>query len=230
VGGGKGGQVQVLIVEDDPVLQRGLGQVLAASGHQAVIAADGRHADLLLGTESFDLVVLDLGLPELDGISVLARMRRRSVGTPVLVLSARNRAEDRVRGLDTGADDYLSKPFDLAEFEARVRALLRRGTALQPRIGRLAWVAQDRQFWCGDAPLAFTPHELSLLELLAERPGRIVAKTVLAQRLADQGSSGGDNMVEVYVHRLRRKLVQAGVEIRTVRGMGYLLVEQPPDA
>ena len=121
--------MRVLLAEDDLILQRGLKQTLRDAGHQAIVVSDGMHADTLLRTEPFDLVVLDLGLPRLDGIAVLERLRRRGQSTSVLILSARDRTEDRVRGLDTGADDYMCKPFDLAEFEARVRAFARRESA-----------------------------------------------------------------------------------------------------
>ena len=137
--------MRILLVEDDLALQRGLQHTLSEAGHQTVAVVDGIHADTLLCAESFDLVVLDLGLPKLDGIAVLERLRKRSQTVPVLVLSARDRTEDRVRGLDTGADDYLCKPFDLAEFEARVRAFVRRGQGASIHVGMLEWSWEDRQ-------------------------------------------------------------------------------------
>lgn len=217
--------MRVLLVEDDLTLQRGLRQTLCDAGHRTVVASDGEHADTLLRGEPFDLVVLDLGLPGLDGIVVLERLRRRRQTTPVLVLSARDRTEDRVRGLDTGADDYLCKPFDLAEFEARVRAFMRRGQGATVRVGALEWSWESRQGRVGGAVLEMSRHEITILETLLQAPGRIVAKGVLARRIGDEVSAAADNMVEVYIHRLRRKLAQFNIEIRTVRGLGYALHE-----
>jgi DNA-binding response OmpR family regulator len=215
--------MRILLAEDDPTLRTGLQQVLAAAGHSTVTAADGSHADTLLATESFDLVVLDLGLPKLDGLDVLARLRRRRQTVPVLILSARDRMEDRVRGLDGGADDYLSKPFDLPEFEARVRAMLRRGQSAGVQIGLLEWDREARQGHIGPSTIALSRHETVMLESLLKSPGRIVAKEELARRLGAGDVVAADNKVEVYIHRLRRKLLEAKVEIHTVRGLGYLL-------
>jgi len=217
--------MRVLLVEDDLTLQRGLKDTLCGAGHQAVVAGDGHHADALLAAEQFELVVLDLGLPRLDGLTVLERLRRRRKTTPVLILSARDRTEDRVKGLDAGADDYLSKPFQLSEFEARVRALLRRGQGASLQLGALEWDWEGRQGRVEGVPLALSEHETTILESLLHVPGRIVAKAMLAHRLGDAGAVGRDNLVEVYVYRLRRKLTNSGVEIRTVRGLGYVLRE-----
>jgi DNA-binding response OmpR family regulator len=213
--------VRVLLVEDDLTLQGGLAQVLNEVGHQVAVAGNGAHADTLLATESFDLVVLDLGLPGMDGIQVLERLRRRRHTTPVLILSARDRTLDRVHGLDRGADDYLTKPFELSEFEARVRALLRRGQGSAVTIGRLVWSWDTREVAVNDVALTLSRHEINLLETLLQAPGRVVAKNALASLLGDDGDTAGDNMVEVYIHRLRRKLADSGVEINTVRGVGY---------
>jgi DNA-binding response OmpR family regulator len=215
--------MRVLLAEDDATLQLGLVQVLTDAGHQAIVAGDGVRADMLLATEPFDLVVLDLGLPQMDGMVVLERLRRRHQTLPVLILSARDRTEDRVRGLDCGADDYMAKPFELSEFEARVRALLRRGQGAIARLGRLEWFWDRREAAIEEAPLALSRQEISVLEALVQSPGRIVAKEVLAHRLGEDGEVAGDNLVEVYIHRLRRKLADADVEIRTVRGLGYRL-------
>lgn len=217
--------MRILLVEDDPSLQRGLLRALDDMGHQTVPAGDGEHADTLLNAESFDLVVLDLGLPKLDGLEVLRRLRARRKSTPVLILSARDRTEDRVLGLNSGADDYLNKPFDLSEFEARVRALLRRGQGAQTRAGRLDWSWEARQATVAGEPLVLSAKEITLLESLLHQLDRVVSKETLSNRMGDADVAAGDNMVEVYIHRLRRKLVPAGLEIVTVRGVGYLLRE-----
>jgi len=222
--------MRVLLAEDDLILQRGLKQTLRDAGHQAIVVSDGMHADTLLRTEPFDLVVLDLGLPRLDGIAVLERLRRRGQSTSVLILSARDRTEDRVRGLDTGADDYMCKPFDLAEFEARVRAFARRGHVRSIRLAALEWSWEHRAGQIGGEELELLKNEVTILEALLQNPGKIVPKDVLGRRIGDEESSAGDNTVEVYIHRLRRKLAPAGVEIRTIRGLGYLLRESSASA
>ena len=218
--------MRVLLAEDDPTLRTGLVQALAHAGHDAIGAVDGLHADTLLATEPFDLLVLDLGLPRMDGLDVLARLRARrepvNRAMPVLILSARDSMEARVRGLDGGADDYLTKPFDLPEFEARVRALLRRGQSTTLAIGGLAWDWDARQGQIGGRPLSLSPHETAMLEALLRKAGRIVSKASLASIIGDDGLAV-DNKVEVYIHRLRRKVTGAAIEIRNVRGLGYLL-------
>jgi DNA-binding response OmpR family regulator len=217
--------LRVLIVEDDPTLQGGLRQALQHAGHEPVMAGDGVDADVLLCNEPFDLVVLDLGLPHMSGITVLQRLRARHQAMPVLILSARDRTEDRVRGLDAGADDYLTKPFELSEFEARVRALHRRLQGPALRIGTLEWSWESHQGRVGEVELGLSRGEAMVLEALLRNPGRIVAKEVIAQRISSADEPTSDNVVEVQVHRLRRKLADAGLEIRTVRGLGYLLRE-----
>ena len=215
--------MRILVAEDDPTLQHGLIFALTEMGHQVVAASDGAHADTLLGNEYFDLVVLDLGLPKLDGTIVLERLRRRRQSIPVLILSARDRTEDRVRGLNLGADDYLTKPFELSEFEARVRALLRRGQGVAVNIGLLEWFWDRREVLLNGVALTLSKHELTMLEALVQARGHIVAKSALAHLLGDDVDVAGDNMVEVYIHRLRKKLLNGDVGIRTIRGLGYLL-------
>jgi DNA-binding response OmpR family regulator len=222
---GLNANMKILLVEDDPSLQRGLVKALDDMGHQIVPASDGAHADTLLATEPFDLVVLDLGLPRLDGLEVLKRLRQRRKSTPVLILSARDRTEDRVLGLNSGADDYLNKPFDLSEFEARVRALLRRGQAAQTRVGLLDWSWENRQASIADEPLVLSAKEITLLETLLQQIDKVVSKEALSNRMGDAEVAAGDNTVEVYIHRLRKKLASAKLEIVTVRGVGYLMRE-----
>ncbi|MCX7169394.1 MAG: response regulator [Proteobacteria bacterium] len=221
--------MRILLVEDDVTLQRGLVQVLTDAGRLVITVGNGVHADTLLATEPFDLVVLDLGLPRMDGIKVLEQLRRRRQTLPVLILSARDRTQDRVRGLDSGADDYMTKPFELSEFEARVRALLRRGQGATLLIGRMEWFWERREAAIDDRTLTLSRHEVSILESLLQTPGRIIAKDVLAHRLRADDDIAGDNLVEVYIHRLRRKLAEAEIEIRTVRGLGYMLQAKRED-
>jgi len=215
--------MRILVVEDDAALRDGLKTVLERGGHHASVTGDGVEADDKLTHEAFDLVVLDIGLPRMDGLTVLRRMRQRRQSTPALILSARDQIADRVRGLDLGADDYLSKPFDRTEFEARVRALLRRGRDASAEFGALKWSWESHQGWIGEQPLALTKNETIVLEALLQAAGRIITKASLAQRAAADAEPTSDNSVEVYVYRLRRKLEPAGLKIRTVRGLGYSL-------
>jgi len=221
--------MRLLIVEDDPLLADGLARALKQAGFAVDSAADGHCADHMLVNQAYDLVILDLGLPKLDGMEVLRRLRRRggAAGTaPVLILTARDQLEDRVKGLDLGADDYLTKPFDLPELEARVRAMVRRGKfGASPQLahGRLRFDTVGRRALIDDQPIELSARELSMLETLLLSVGRVVSKEHLAERLSGWGEEVGTNAIEVYIHRLRKKLEEAGVTIRTVRGLGYLL-------
>jgi two-component system OmpR family response regulator len=224
--------MRVLVVEDDPVLRDGLGRSLRNAGYVVDSAEDGRLADQLLSVHAFDLVVLDLGLPGLDGLEVLRRLRRRASTVPVLILTARDSVDDRVAGLDLGADDYLAKPFNLAELEARSRALVRRAQlATSSRIvhGALTLDTAARRAFVNEEALDLSAREVALLEALLLSAGRVVSKDQLADRLYGINDGVGPNAIEVFVHRLRRKIEPAGVVIRTVRGLGYL-VEKPGHA
>ena len=224
--------MRILVVEDDPVLGDGLSRSLRHAGYAVDTAQDGKLADDLLSVHSFDLVVLDLGLPGLDGLEVLRRLRRRPSSAPVLILTARDEVEDRVAGLDLGADDYMVKPFNLAELEARVRALVRRAqSATTARIthGALTLDIAARRAFVGSDALELSAREVSLLEALLLSAGRVVSKDQLADRLYGVSDEVGPNAIEVFVHRLRRKIEPAGVVIRTIRGLGYL-VEKPGHA
>jgi DNA-binding response OmpR family regulator len=225
--------MRVLIVEDDPLIADGVSRSLAQAGFAVDHAADGAAADHMLVGQSYDLVVLDLGLPKLDGLEVLRKLRRRgsiASSAPVLILTARDQLEDRVKGLNLGADDYLTKPFDLPELEARVRALVRRGKfGASPQLahGRLVFDTIGRRVIMDNGePLELSARELSMLETLMLNVGRVVSKEQLANQLNGWGEEVGPNAIEVYIHRLRRKLEPAGVAVRTIRGLGYLL-EKP---
>jgi two-component system OmpR family response regulator len=216
--------MRILVVEDDSLLAQGLTRVLTRAGHAVDKAETGVQADRALRAASYDLVVLDIGLPDIDGFEVLRRLRLRHAAVNVLVLTARDAIEDRVHGLDLGADDYLTKPFSVTEFEARVRALLRRVSlpASAVSLGRLTVDVEAKLIRINGAPIELTVREWALLELFMARPGRVLSKEQIAQQLADYDSQLTTNAVEVYVSRLRAKIEAAGVRIRTVRGFGYL--------
>lgn len=218
--------MRILIVEDDAMLAEAIGSALRQSAHLVTHAASGDEADRLLAAGEFDLVLLDLGLPRLDGFEVLRRLRERRDKVPVLVLTARDAPEDRVAGLDLGADDYLTKPFRLDELEARVRALIRRAHAIaSSRIvhGPLTLDMAGRRLFCRDEPVELSVRELAVVELLMLREGRVVTKQQIVEHLYGWEEGSTSNTVEVFVYRLRRKLEPSGVDIRTIRGMGYLL-------
>ena len=224
--------MRVLIAEDDPVLADGLTRSLRGSDYAVDCVGDGGEADHVLTAQNYDLVILDLGLPKLDGFEVLRRLRRRGSKMPVLILTARDALDDRVKGLDLGGDDYLIKPFDLPELEARVRALIRRGQSGGGSLlahGALMLDTVGRRATLNGEPLDLSARELGVLEVLMLRSGRVVNKDQLAEQLYGWDEEVGTNAIEVYVHRLRRKLEPAGVTIRTIRGLGYLL-EKPGHA
>jgi DNA-binding response OmpR family regulator len=216
--------MRVLVVEDDALLAQGLTRVLTRAGHAVDHVETGLLADRALRAAIYDLVVLDIGLPDIDGFEVLRRLRQRHAATNVLVLTARDAVEDRVHGLDLGADDYLTKPFSVNEFEARVRALLRRTSlpAGAVSVGGLSVDVEAKRVRVGGTAIDLTVREWALLELFMSRPGRVLSKEHIAQQLADYDSQLTPNAIEVYVSRLRSKIEAAGVRIRTVRGFGYL--------
>jgi len=216
--------VRILIAEDDPVLADGLSRSLRAVGYAVDVVATGEAADSALAAQAFDLVILDLGLPRLSGLEVLRRLRARSASVPVLILTAADGVEQRVRGLDLGADDYMAKPFALSELEARVRALTRRALGGAQNVlkqGALKLDQAGRIATINDQPIDLSARELGLLETLLARPGRLVSKEQLVDHLCEWGEEVSNNAIEVYVHRLRKKLEPGGIRIVTVRGLGY---------
>ena len=218
--------MRILIVEDDQVLADGLRRVLSQEGHIVTHETDGNRADELLTTYEYDLVILDIGLPGIDGIEILGRVRRRKNNLPVLLLTARDSVADRVIGLDQGADDYLAKPFDLYELKARIRALLRRGNSAQSselKIGTLCFDINGQRVSINGAPIELVARELALLEILMSRTNRVVSKELLCAQLTHHGDEISPNAIEVYVHRLRKKIEASHVEIRTLRGLGYMI-------
>ncbi|MCK6405809.1 MAG: response regulator transcription factor [Rhodocyclaceae bacterium] len=224
--------MRLLLIEDDDALADGVVRALRIAGYLVDRAADGREADTWLSEREYDLVVLDLGLPGLDGSEVLRRLRARKQGMPVIVVSAREMLDERIRLLDLGADDYLVKPVAISELEARIRVRLRRGMSSEDnrlRIGELVLDLSGRLAWIGERPLELTAREWSALEYLATRANRIVSKDLVLQALYHWDAQITPNAVEKIISRLRAKLEPAGVVIRTVRGMGYYL-EQPKPA
>ncbi|MGA9423148.1 MAG: response regulator transcription factor [Rhodanobacteraceae bacterium] len=220
--------MRILVAEDDPAIAAGLRASLRESGQQIDHVADGRQADLALSDHSYDLLVLDLGLPSLDGAAVLQRLRRRGDDLPVLVVTAREGLDERIRVLDCGADDYLVKPFALSEFAARTRALLRRRASRgspELRIGDLRLDLPGRRAWCGNETLELTAREFGLLEALASRANRLVGRAQLVEALCGWDQELTDNGLDIAIHRLRRKLLHSGARVRTVRGLGYMLEE-----
>ncbi len=220
--------MRILLVEDDDDLGNAMLRALRSRDHAVDRLADGRLADSVLRTEAFDLVILDLTLPGCDGLDVLKRLRSRGSRVPVLVVTARGELEQRIAGLDLGADDYLVKPFALSELEARVRALLRRGQGQSdPRLvhGALVFDTVARRLSVAGEPVELPRRELCLLEVLLGRVGQVVSKEQIAEKLFGFDDEAGPNAIELYVHRLRKRLGSAGLNIRTVRGLGYLLEE-----
>lgn len=222
--------MRILIAEDDPIIADGLSRSLRRSGYAVDCAHTGVDADTALMTSSYDLLILDLGLPKLPGLEVLKRLRSRNSQLPVLILTALDGTGDRVKGLDLGADDYMVKPFELPELEARVRALTRRSAGTTPvmQFGQLTYDQVGRVAQISGQVLDLSAREIGLLEILLSRAGRLVSKDQLVDHLCGWGEEVSHNAIEVYVHRLRKKLEAGGVRIVTVRGLGYCL-ERPQD-
>ncbi|AWI79347.1 MAG: DNA-binding response regulator [Betaproteobacteria bacterium HGW-Betaproteobacteria-13] len=225
--------MRLLLVEDHADLAEWVSKALIQAGYAVDVMTRGDHADHALVTQPYDAVILDLSLPGLDGLEVLRRMREREATAqiPVLVLTARSSTEDKVRGLNLGADDYLPKPFDLSELEARIKALLRRAGNLVPtvRIGRLEFDVTSRLASVERKPLALTPRELAVLEVLISRQGRPVARETLFEKIFAFDEEARAEAIEIYVHRLRKKLEGSGAVVTTLRGLGYLIDEAVED-
>ncbi|WP_343554165.1 two-component system response regulator PmrA [Pantoea sp.] len=216
--------MKLLIVEDDALLQSGLAQALTAQGYAIDCASTAAESNALLRSGQYSLIVLDLGLPDRDGASLLRQWRRDGIAVPVLILTARDALEDRVDGLDAGADDYLVKPFALVELQARVRALIRRYQGHSDNLlqqGDLTLNLSSQQVLLESIPLEITPKEFALLTRLLMRVGQNVHRETLQQDLYSWNDDPGSNTLEVHIHNLRRKLGKD--RIKTVRGVGYRL-------
>jgi two-component system, OmpR family, response regulator len=218
--------MRILIAEDDSILADGLIRSLRQSGYAVDHVRHGVDADNALSLQTFDLLILDLGLPMMSGLEVLRRLRARNSQIPVLILTAADSVDERVKGLDLGADDYMAKPFALNELEARVRALTRRGAGGGPTVvkhGALAFDQVGRIASINDQVIELSARELGVLEVLLQRVGRLVSKEQLVNHLCEWGEEVSNNAIEVYVHRLRKKIEPGGARIITVRGLGYSL-------
>jgi two-component system OmpR family response regulator len=220
--------MRILVAEDDAVLADGLRHALRQAGYAVDCVNSGPEADGAVASGTFDLLILDLGLPKMGGLEVLRRLRARQSHLPVLILTAMDAVNDRVRGLDLGADDYLAKPFVLAELEARVRALTRRGQSSSPLLyhGTLSYDTVGKVARVEGVAIELSAREHALLEILLQRPGSMVSKEHLVDHVCEWGEEVSTNAIEVYIHRLRKKLERGGVKIVTVRGLGYCL-ERP---
>ena len=218
--------MKLLLAEDDAILADALSSSLRKAGFEVEVAANGAVAEYLLLRHSFDIGVLDLGLPLVDGLTVLKRVRSVRPTLPMLVLTALDGLDDRVAGLNAGADDYLTKPFDFPELEARIRALLRRsrsGAGPVQQMGRLTFDRDARRASVGGEVMELSPREWMLFDLLLTQRDKVVTKDQIAETWAVERTESNPGSIEVYIHRLRRKLEDSGLAIRTVRGLGYLL-------
>jgi two-component system OmpR family response regulator/two-component system response regulator QseB len=216
--------MRILLVEDDRLLGKGVAAGLSQAGFAVDWAQDGEDAETALATTGYDAVVLDLGLPGTDGLTLLKRLRAARNAVPVLILTARDAIEDRVAGLDAGSDDYLVKPFELAELQARLRALLRRAKGVADpvlRRGRLALDPAAHTVSLDGAPVELSEREFATLQELMANAGRVLTRAQLEDKLYGWGDEIGSNAVEVYIHQLRRKLYPEA--IRTIRGVGYVM-------
>ena len=218
--------MRILLAEDNPELSSWLARLLRRDNYVIDCVRDGEAADEALALHDYALVILDLSLPRMTGLEVLKNLRARKNATPVLILTASDSVASRVAGLDAGADDYLAKPFDINELEARIRALLRRGQpakSLLIEFGPLAFDSNARAFTLNGTALALTPREHAVLETLLRAAGRTTQKSKLAEDVFGFDDEANPNAVEVYVHRVRKKLEGGGVGIATLRGLGYVL-------
>lgn len=216
--------MRLLIVEDEPTLARQLRETLEGAGYAVDVANDGEEGHFLGSSESYDAVVLDLGLPEMDGLTVLDKWRKADIGIPVLVLTARDSWSDKVAGLDAGADDYLAKPFQMEELIARLRALIRRSTgnaSSELEAGDVRLDTRSGRVTLAGTPVRLTAQEYKLLAYLMHHKGKVVSRTELIEHIYDQDFDRDSNTIEVFITRIRKKL---GADlIQTIRGLGYSL-------
>ncbi|KAA0911702.1 response regulator [Pusillimonas sp. ANT_WB101] len=224
--------MRILIAEDDSILADGLSRSLRYDGYTVDVVNDGHSADCALQLQAFDLLILDLDLPRMHGLTVLRQLRQRNTPLPVLILTAADTVEQRVKGLDLGADDYMAKPFALSELEARARALTRRSAGTSSTLlthKKLSFDLNGRTATIAGQPLELSARETSLLEVFLSRTGRMISKNQFVDLLCEWGDEVTPNAIEVYIHRLRKKIEPSGARIVTVRGLGYCLETQNRD-
>ena len=226
--------MRILVVEDEARLASAVQRYLQESAFAVDVAGTGTDALFLANVNPYDAIVLDVGIPAPDGFEVLRRLRERGNAARILVLTARDGVDDRIRGLDTGADDYLVKPFSLGELRARIRALLRRGDALVPDVLRVADLEVDAHAQSarrGGEPISLTAKEFALLEYLARHTGRVIGRAEISDKVWDERYDPASNLIEVYINRLRRKVNPDGTRplIHTRRGAGYVLTDAETD-
>lgn len=224
--------MNILLVEDDAILADGLIHTLERSGYRVSAAGSVARAEAMLLAQDFDLIILDLSLPDRDGLEFLRRLRHRKLSIPVIILTARDSINDRIVGIEQGADDYLTKPFELRELEARIHALIRRcygGFSKDIVIGGLTLDTRNHQLLAYGQVMTITRREYNVLEILLLQAGKVVPKERIAQRLAEDGEALTDNAIEIYIYRLRKRIQNYGVMIRTIRGLGYLLESSDHD-
>lgn len=222
--------MKILLIEDDNVLADGLIHTLSNSGYRVTVAISAAYAEYFLQTQDFDLIILDLGLPDMDGLQLLRKLRVQKLPLPIMILTARDGMNDRIKGINLGADDYMSKPFELRELEARLHALIRRcygGFSDTIEIGRLQLDTRNHQIKANGQLLALSARESAVLEILLIQAGNVVCKRLISKRLSSTDDALADNAIEVYIHRIRKRIEPYEVVIRTVRGLGYLLENNP---
>ena len=220
--------MRILIVEDNLVLADKIAAALRQTDHAVDLVHDGEDALRLVLQETFDLLILDLSLPGLDGIEILKTVRARKINLPVMILTARGNLDERVAGLDAGADDYMVKPFELSELEARARALLRRNIGQRNpaiTVGKLTFNSVDRSVTIDGQPASLTPRERGVLEILLLNVSQVISKEKIALHLFGFDDEASVKSIELYISRLRKKIASGDVEVRTIRGLGYMIDE-----
>jgi two-component system, OmpR family, response regulator len=218
--------MNILLIEDDDVLADGLTHMLSNSGYRVTGVTSGVYAEHLLKAQGFDLIVLDLGLPDIDGLQLLRRLRSQKLSLPIMILTARDDLNDRIKGISQGADDYMTKPFEFRELEARLHALIRRcygGFSNSIEVGSLLLDTSNHVILMNGQLLPLSARESAVLEILVIQAGKVVCKDQIARRLSSHGDVLADNAIEVYIHRIRKHIELYDVIIRTIRGLGYLL-------
>jgi len=225
-------QMNILLIEDDEILADGLIHTLSKNGYSITVARTATYARHILKAQGFNLIILDLGLPDIDGLQLLKQLRHQKLELPILILTARDTMNDRIEGISQGADDYMTKPFELRELEARIAALIRRcygGFRSIIEIGQLQLDTNKDQILVKGEILSLPAREYAVLEVLMMQKGNVMSKDKIAKYLSQQGDALADNAIEIYISRLRKRIEPYDVSIRTFRGLGYLLEAKPDE-